>query len=78
MFEDGDVEIRLSRKPEDRFVLHSVALSLHSTFFKASLSERWSVQRNDNSSDSIKWWYQLQFDDGGDNIGVPFVVEAVS
>ncbi|KAF6220184.1 hypothetical protein HO133_003315 [Letharia lupina] len=66
--EDGDVEIHLSRKPEDRFVVHSVGLSLHSSFFKASLSSRWaSGNRGSPDEGTIKWKYQLRFDelDGG-------------
>lgn len=73
VFQDGDVEIRLSRKPEDRYVRYSIVLSLHSSFFKASLSERWSgLQRDSAPSGSIKWRYQLQFGaDEQDLTGVP-------
>ena len=64
LFEDGNVEIRLSRKPEDRFVLHSVVLSLHSPWFRASFSERWagSDSAQSSSSSEIKWRYELRFD----------------
>ena len=70
-FHDGDVELCLSREPEDPFVLHSVVLGLHSPFFKASLSERWSGQKNDTiSSGPIKWRYQLRFDEDDEKSGV--------
>ncbi|KAF2498870.1 hypothetical protein BU16DRAFT_536847 [Lophium mytilinum] len=65
-FDDGDVELRLSRLPSHVYVLHSVVLALHSPFFKASLSERWA-----NNGDTaviapgskIAWKYQLKFSD---------------
>ncbi|KAL8768697.1 MAG: hypothetical protein Q9209_005115 [Squamulea sp. 1 TL-2023] len=57
----GDVEIRLTRKPEDRLLLHSVVLGLHSTWFKASLSDRWAKGTPSSQSD-IKWSYELRFD----------------
>ncbi|KAL8791032.1 MAG: hypothetical protein Q9213_000239 [Squamulea squamosa] len=57
----GNVEIRLTRKPEDRLLLHSVVLGLHSTWFKASLSDRWAKGTPSNQSD-IKWSYELRFD----------------
>ncbi len=60
--EDGDVEICLSRKPEDRFVVHSVVLSLYSSFFKASLSSRWASGIHGSADEGrIKWRYQLRF-----------------
>ena len=65
--EDDDVEVCLGRKPEDRFVVRSVVLSLHSSF-KASLSNCW-VSGNHGSADEgkITWKYQLRFDeDNGD------------
>ena len=71
--DDGDVEICLSRKPENHFVVRSVILSLHSSFFKASLGSRWA-SGNHGSADkgTIKWKYQLQFDgeneDSGDHL----------
>lgn len=41
-FSDGDVEIFFTADdPCDKYVLHSWALALHSSWFKASLSERW-------------------------------------
>ncbi|KAL8991961.1 MAG: hypothetical protein Q9169_007494 [Polycauliona sp. 2 TL-2023] len=58
VFQDGDVEICLTRKPEDRFVLHSVVLSLHSAYFQASLDKRWS-------GGETQWRYELAFDDEG-------------
>ncbi|KAL8821497.1 MAG: hypothetical protein Q9223_000463 [Gallowayella weberi] len=63
-FHDGDVEIRLSRKPGDRLVLHSFILGLHSSFLKTSLEQRWSG--NDNSvKEMIKWRYELTIDSDG-------------
>lgn len=71
---DGDVEIRLSSNPKDKLVLNSHTLTLHSTWFKASLSERWnggdmastSVFGSGNSGarDSGKhyWVYELRFE----------------
>ena len=40
-FNDGDVEIHLS-STDEKYVLHSYVLALHSPWFKASLSERWN------------------------------------
>lgn len=40
-FADGDVEIRFTQS-EESYVLHSYVLALHSSWFKASLSERWN------------------------------------
>ncbi|KAF2099857.1 hypothetical protein NA57DRAFT_55795 [Rhizodiscina lignyota] len=40
-YEDGDVIISLSARPEDMLVLHSAILKLSSEFFRASLSEPW-------------------------------------
>lgn len=40
-FSDGNVEIHFSNDDE-KFVLHSYVLALHSSWFKASLSERWN------------------------------------
>ena len=78
IFQDGDVEICLSRKPEDRFVLHSVVLGLHSPFFKVSISERWSG-RNDKaaSGDPIKWRYQLLFEEDVNNEEVALLTKAL-
>ena len=78
VFQDGDVEICLSRKPEDRFVLHSFVLGLHSPFFKVSISERWSSQ-NDNtiSGDPIKWRYQLLFEEDMKDEEPPLLAKAV-
>ena len=78
IFGDGDVEICLSRKPEDRFVLHSVVLGLHSSFFKASISERWSArQDNATSGDPIKWRYQLLFEENMNDEEAPLLAKAV-
>lgn len=76
VFQDGDVEVCLSRKPEDRFVLHSFVLGLHSPFFKASISERWSRGDDDATSGAlIKWRYQLLFEEGMDDD--PILAKAV-
>ncbi len=78
VFRDGDVEICLSRKPEDRFVLHSVVLGLHSPFFKVSISERWSGRNDDaTSGDPIKWRYQLLFEEGVNDEEAPLLAKAV-
>ena len=78
VFQDGDVEICLSRKSEDRLVLHSVVLGLHSSFFKASISERWSARSNDaTSGDQIKWRYQLLFDEDINDEDAPLLAKAV-
>ena len=78
VFRDGDVEILLSRKPEDRFVLHSVVLGLHSSFFKVSISERWSARNDDATSDDpIKWRYQLLFEDDMSGEEIPLLAKAV-
>ena len=78
VFQDGDVEICLSRKPEDRFVLHSVVLGLHSPFFKVSISERWSRRNGEAASgDPIKWRYQLQFEEDVNNEEVALLSKAV-
>ena len=78
VFRDGDVEICLSRKPEDRFVLHSVVLGLHSSFFKVSISERWSARNDDaTSGDPIKWRYQLLFEEDMNAEEVPLLAKAV-
>lgn len=78
VFQDGDVEIRLSRKPEDRLVLHSVVLGLHSSFFKVSISERWSGRNDDAySGDPIKWRYQLLFQEEVNDEEVPLLTKAV-
>ena len=78
VFQDGDVEICLSRKPEDRFVLHSVVLGLHSSFFKASISERWSARNDETTSDDqIKLRYQLLFEDNMNDEEAPLLAKVV-
>ena len=84
VFQDGDVEICLSRKPEDRFVLHSCVLGLHSPFFKVSISERWSSRNGDATPDDdaapgdpIKWRYQLLFEEDMDDEGASLLAKAV-
>ncbi|KAL8851410.1 MAG: hypothetical protein Q9221_003681 [Calogaya cf. arnoldii] len=58
--EDGDVEIWLTRKPEDRLLLPSVVLSLHSEWFRASLSKHWTSAQRTSSNPII---YELDFED---------------
>ncbi|KAL8657897.1 MAG: hypothetical protein Q9226_001470 [Calogaya cf. arnoldii] len=41
----GGVQICLTRRPEDRLLLHSVVLSLHSEWFRASLSKQWASEQ---------------------------------
>ncbi len=55
------MEILLTRKPEHRLLLHSAVLGLHSTWFKASLSERWAKDMPSSQID-VKWSYELRFD----------------
>ncbi|KAK5132769.1 hypothetical protein LTR08_008654 [Meristemomyces frigidus] len=71
---DGDVTIQLSSSPFDKYIVHSYVLSLHSPWFKASLSERWNG--GDASSKTVfgssdtggrdghksDWVYELHFD----------------
>ncbi|KAL8893930.1 MAG: hypothetical protein Q9192_004787, partial [Flavoplaca navasiana] len=59
----GDVEIWLTRKPEDRLLLHSVVLSLHSKWFDASLSEGWTDESSKSLDHVVKWRYELEFED---------------
>ncbi|KAL8654382.1 MAG: hypothetical protein Q9210_001542 [Variospora velana] len=61
---NGDVEIWLTRRPEDRFLLRSVVLGLYSPWFSASLSERWawSAQLQERAG---TWIYQREFDTDG-------------
>ena len=40
-FSDGNVEIHFNQS-DDKYVLHSHVLALHSSWFSASLSERWN------------------------------------
>lgn len=64
-FDDGDVEIRLSTSAQHTYRVHSLVLGLHSPFFKASLSQRWSGdQPAASSSDPILWRYEVRFEDG--------------
>lgn len=39
-FSDGNVEIYFTS--DEKYVLHSFVLALHSAWFKVSLSERWN------------------------------------
>ena len=73
---DGDVEIRLSRKPEDCFVVHSVVLGLHSSFFKASFSSRWASSNHGSAEGTIKWKFQLRFDEKAGDLTDPLDILA--
>ncbi|KAI9777228.1 MAG: hypothetical protein M1835_005279 [Candelina submexicana] len=65
-YDDGDVQIRLSGDDKDVYILHSFILGLHSSFFKASLSERWTGNTEVISASSkIKWKYELRFEEKG-------------
>lgn len=78
--EDRDVKICLSRKPENRFVVHSVVLSLHFSF-KTILSNRWASGIHGSAEEgSIKWKYQSRFDeaDGDSNDQLDLLARAVS
>lgn len=65
-FSDGNVEIHFS-ETDEKFVLHSWQLSLHSPWFKSSLSDR---SRNEGSGTMIDgkhhWIYELRFDKDSD------------
>ncbi len=61
VFGDGDFELRLSQKPEDRFVLHSECLIANSPYFKACMSDRWAI--SEKPTGIIKWRYELRFDE---------------
>lgn len=67
-FSDGNVEIHFTASEEDeKYVLHSWQLSLHSPWFKASLSERWKVDRPCDTADGKhRWIYELRFDKDSD------------
>ncbi len=79
LFEDGDIEIILPRKPNNCLVLHTVILALRSTYFKVSLSERWSIQSNERATEGeIMWKYKLLFrDENDDSLRVPLLVKGL-
>ncbi|KAF2766520.1 hypothetical protein EJ03DRAFT_330015 [Teratosphaeria nubilosa] len=65
-FGDGDVEIYL--KTDEKLVLHSTILSLHSKWFKSSLSDKWassgadaSILGGGSASAQKRWVYELRF-----------------
>ena len=60
-FSDGNVEIHFSAT-DDTFILHSWVLSLHSSWFKASLSERWNTGDATLLNGKNHWVYELRFD----------------
>ncbi|KAK5174503.1 uncharacterized protein LTR77_001583 [Saxophila tyrrhenica] len=62
-FDDGNVTIRLHTDSTLR--LHSQILALHSKWFEANLSKRWTGLREGNSPDAAtnQFAYQLRFDE---------------
>ncbi|TKA66949.1 hypothetical protein B0A49_04666 [Cryomyces minteri] len=66
-FSDGDVNIRLSSSDKDVFKVHSFVLALHSSFFKASLSDRWSA-KTPSVGGKAEWSYELRFTEDRDGI----------
>ncbi|KAH9825687.1 seryl-tRNA synthetase [Teratosphaeria destructans] len=63
---DGDVEIYL--KADEKLVLHSTILSLHSEWFKSSFSDKWaksgadaSILGGGSASGQKRWVYELRF-----------------
>lgn len=58
---DENVEICLTSDKEDKILLHSYVLALHSKWFKASLSERWNAS-NTATEGKNHWVYELRFD----------------
>lgn len=75
ILEGGDVEIRLSRRPEDRLVLHSIILILHSPWFKMSLSETWTKGEQAGPREYV---LEFDFDEEGSACLVKKVSEIVS
>ncbi|KAF2481138.1 hypothetical protein BDY17DRAFT_325855 [Neohortaea acidophila] len=66
-FSDGDVEISLGGRHDAKLVLHSYVLALHSSWFKASLSDRWNHENDLRLvGEKQRWFYVLQFDKGTD------------
>jgi hypothetical protein len=65
-FSDGNVEIRFSTTDE-KYVLHSHVLALHSPWFKACLSERWSPGSDSTTANGKNAWeFELRFDKGSE------------
>ncbi|KAL8893929.1 MAG: hypothetical protein Q9192_004786 [Flavoplaca navasiana] len=57
----GDVQILLSRKPEDRLLLRSSTLRMSSAWFKAMLSNRWAGDTSTSQS-GFAYSFVLLFD----------------
>lgn len=76
------MELCLSRSAKDLVVVQSVILTLHSPFFKASLSGWWFGQQSNQIEEGpIKWKCQLQFNDDNDDdetIGTAMFSKALS
>lgn len=56
-FGDGDVEILLGGHHDEKLVLHSHVLALHSPWFKASLSDRWNHDNGSRLLNEQKRWF---------------------
>lgn len=68
-FSDGNVEIQFS-ETDEKYVLHNYVLALHSSWFKASLSDRWNANGQDSlANGKHHWTYELRFDKGA-NMGM--------
>ncbi|KAI4177939.1 MAG: hypothetical protein LQ343_000023 [Gyalolechia ehrenbergii] len=63
IIDGGDVEIRLSRKDEDRLVLPSSVLKLHLPWFSTSLSKPWTTDEQ-HEHGPVQWQYELELDGG--------------
>lgn len=61
-YSDGDVEIHLTGDKNDTLVLHSYVLALHSSWFKAALSDQWTTVFLTDASNRQRWVYELRFD----------------
>ena len=57
VFPNDDVELRLSHRAEDRYVLYSKVLINNSSYFEASMSESWAV--GEKPEGAIKWRFDL-------------------
>ena len=63
---NGDVEIQLSTT-DDKIILHGTQLTMHSPWFKASLSERWKTGNEATTPDGKTYWvYELRFEKDSD------------
>lgn len=61
-FADGNVEIYFS-EIDDKYVLHSHVLALHSSWFKACLSDRWNTNGEATTVNGKNYWtFELRFE----------------